>query len=182
MVKPKVPVALACVLLLSGCISRLQIAAPLDVTVVDADDGAPIPGAEAIYLVCDVHDFDCDHAILEQPTTDESGAVKISGRRQWGVWFPAPGGLPVPNHFIAIWARGYSAFVFSQYDDTLESMRKKVRRQDVSDALESIPSDQSSSDPSLNPREQLTGGKIRLRKSASFAASSGALSYPASPR
>jgi hypothetical protein len=151
---------------LHGCIvAPLRVAETLDVTVVDADNGAPIPGAMVIYFVCDIHDFRCEHAALKQTTANERGAVKIEGRRQWGVWIPGPGGLPVPNHFIAIWARGYSAFVFGEYGDTVESIKTKVPRHDVFDALDSIPSDRLSSDPSLNPKEELIGGRIRLRRS-----------------
>ena len=165
----RIAVVLALGLLLSvqGCfVAPLRVAETLDVTVVDAENGAPIRDATAVYFVCDIHDFQCRHATLLRTTSNARGDLKIRGRREWGVWFPAPGGLPVPNHFIAIWAPGYSAFVFGQYRDTVESIRHRVPRQDVLEALDSIPSDRSSSDPSLNPKEELRGGKIRLRKEA----------------
>jgi len=158
---------LALLLSFQGCIiAPLRVAETLDVKVVDAQNGAPIQGAKAIYFVCDIHDFECKHATIVRTVSNESGDLKIEGRRKWGVWIPAPGGLPVPNHFIAIWALGYSAFVFGQYGDTVESIKRTVQRQDVIEAFDSIPSDQLSSDPSLNPKEELIGGKIRLRKSA----------------
>src|SRR5438876_4471902 len=117
---------LTLVLLLSfqGCIiAPLRVAETLDVKVVDAQNGALIQGAKVIYFVCDIHDFQCKHATIVRTTSNESGDLKIEGHRKWGVWIPAPGGLPVPNHFIAIWAPGYSAFVFGQYGDTVESIR-----------------------------------------------------------
>jgi hypothetical protein len=111
-------------------VAPLRIAEPLDVTVVDAESGAPIPGATTLYFVCDIHDFDFSAARFERRTSNEKGKVKIHGHRKWGVWFPAPGGLPVPNHFIAIWAPGYSAFVFSQYDETVEDLKTRIHRQE----------------------------------------------------
>jgi hypothetical protein len=165
--RTKILLTLTLLLSVQGCIvAPLRVAEPLDVRVVDAQDGAPIPGATVIYFVCDIHDFRCEHAALMRTTSNASGGLKIEGRRRWGVWIPTPGGLPVPNHFIAIWAPRYSAFVFGQYGDTVESIKKRVPRQDVLEAFDSISSDRSSSDPSLNPKEELIGGKIRLRKSA----------------
>jgi hypothetical protein len=163
-----VGIALSVTLLLlgSGCvIAPLRVAEPLEVIVTDAQSGTPIAEATVIYLVCDVHDFGCKHAKLVRATSALNGEVKIDGQRKWGVWVPAPGGLPAPNHFIAIWAPGYSAFVFSQYGDNVESLKKGTKRADLLDALNSVPSDQASSDPSLNSKEELIGGKIRLRKS-----------------
>ena len=160
---------LTLVLLLSfqGCIiAPLRVAETLDVKVVDAQNGALIQGAKVIYFVCDIHDFQCKHATIVRTTSNESGDLKIEGHRKRGVWIPAPGGLPVPNHFIAIWAPGYSAFVFGQYGDTVESIKTRVRRPDVLEAFDSIPSDRSPIDRSFNPQQEFSGGKIRLRKSA----------------
>jgi hypothetical protein len=92
------------------------------------------------------------------------GTVAIYGRRKWGFWVPVPGGIPVPNHFIAIWAPGYSAFAYGQYGDSVESRKREIRRTDILDALSEIPVDQSSSASSLNPTQELEGGKIRLRR------------------
>jgi hypothetical protein len=47
----------------------------------------------------------------------------------------------------------------------VESLKTQIQRQDVREALDAVPSDQSSSDPALNPTRELIGGKIRLRKS-----------------
>src|SRR5688500_17007192 len=96
---------------------------PLHVTVVDAQTGRPIPNATVIHMACDVHDSRCERARLVRTSSSEKGTVRISGRREWGPWGPAPGALPVPNHFIAIWADGYSAYVFAQYGDTVESRK-----------------------------------------------------------
>jgi hypothetical protein len=160
-------VALALILTCQGCIvAPLQVAAALDVSIIDADSGAPIGGANVVYFVCDIHDFACDRGRLVRTTASSSGKVKIPGQRQWGLWIAAPGGLPVPNHFIAIWAPGYSPFVFSQYDDSLERVITRIgaTRPDVAEELKAFPANLSS-DPTLNSRRQLNGGKIRLRKS-----------------
>ena len=150
-------------------VSDLERTAPIsedsmDVTVIDAQSAVLIPHATVIYFVCDVHDFECRHATLVRTDSSAQGHLRLDGRREWGVWLPAPGGLPVPNHFIAIWAPGYSAFIFAQYGDTIESLRRRAPRPDLLEALESIPVDRSSSDPSLDPRQELQGGRIRLRK------------------
>ena len=163
----KVLLTIGLLVFLQGCfVAPLRVAETLDVTVVDAQTALPIPHVTVVYLVCDIHDIQCRHAILVRTSSSERGDLKVGGRREWGPWFPAPGGLPIPNHFIAIWAPGYSAFVFGQYDRTVESKKELVERQDVLDALDSIPNDRSSSDPLLNPRRELHGGKIRLRKLA----------------
>jgi hypothetical protein len=149
-----------------GClIAPLPVAAPLRVTVIDAQDQTPIANAMVLYLACDIHDFGCEHAKLVSTTSSQKGQVKIDGERKWGFWVLAPGGVPVPNHFIAIWAPGYSAFVFGQYGDTVESKKRRVRRSDIREALRSIPKDTSSSDELLNSSKELSGGSIRLLRS-----------------
>jgi hypothetical protein len=137
---------------------------PLDLTVIDADTMRPIENAKVVYVACDVHDSRCEHAGLVRTSSSKTGAVKIPGRREWGPWGPAPGALPVPNHFIAIWADGYSAYAYGQYGDTVESRKRGITRTDILDALNTIPNDRSSSDASLNPTRELDGGKVRLRK------------------
>ena len=159
----KAMLTIGLVLSFQGCfVAPLRVADNLDVTVVDAQSSLPIPQATLVYLVCDVHDIECRHAILARASSSEGGRLRVCGRREWGPWVPAPGGLPVPNHFVAIWAPGYSAFVFGQYDRTVESKKRLVGCQDVLDALNLIPGDRSSSDPLLNPKQELHGGKIRL--------------------
>ena len=80
-----------------------------------------------------------------------------------GDWISAPGGLPVPVHFTAIWAEGYSAFVRGDYRATVQNLQRRVQRQDLIEALESIPNDLSSSEPSLNPVGSLRRATIRLQ-------------------
>ena len=151
--------------LLAGCfVAPLRVMEPLEVTVIDAETGSPIPNAEIVYLACDVHNRQCSHAHLVRTASSNSGVITIDERRKWGTWFPAPGGLPVPNHLIAIWAPGYSAYVFAQYGDTVESRKRGITRADILDALNAIPKDQSSSEPLLNPVKNLNGGKIRLKR------------------
>jgi len=163
-------------LILSGCfVWPMKVAYELEVTVVDAKTERPIPGAQVVYLACDVHDFDCSHARLIRTVGDKEGVVDIAGKRRWGIWIPAPGGLPVPDHLVAIWAPGYSAFVHSQYGDSPERRREETLRQDIKEALKAIPAERSSSDESLNPKTQLIGGKIKLR---SLADSTSSLQMP----
>jgi hypothetical protein len=152
-------------ILVCGCVvAPLSVMEPLRVTVSDAMTDAPISNASVVYIVCDIHNFDCANAKLVRAVSAADGRVDIEGQRKWGVWIPAPGGLPVPNHFVAIWAPGYSAFLFSQYGDTLEDLKRKYKRSDILEALDLIPIDPSSSDPSFIPKRDLSGGKIRLMR------------------
>lgn len=160
--------------MLTGCIpihDTIRVAEPLEVIVVDAETEKPIPAASVVYLVCDLHDYGCSRGKLIRTTSDEKGEVKIEGETKTGIVFPRPGGLPVPNHLIAIWSPGYSAFVFIQYksadapiDELLERKKKSVTRTDILKALQEIPEDKASSDEQLNPKKELIGGKIRLLK------------------
>src|SRR6267143_1639218 len=105
---------------LGGClIWPLKVSNELEVQVLDADTGAPIPRAQVAYVACDIHDFDCSHARVVRTTANEKGEVYIGSKRRFRVCVIAPGGLPVPNHLIAIWTPDYGAFVFSQYGDTI---------------------------------------------------------------
>jgi hypothetical protein len=150
---------------LGGClIWPLKVAEELDIEVIDATSGTPIPYAEVVYVACDAHDFSCRKAKLVRTQSDDKGKIEIDSTRRWGVWLPAPGGIPVPNHLIAIWAPGYSAFVFSQYPESIDRRVSSTKREDIIRALREIPSDQTMNDESLNPRRELIGGKIKLRK------------------
>jgi hypothetical protein len=160
---------LALVLICQGCIvAPLPVSSPLDVSVVDAETGAPIARAAVVYFVCDIHDFDCSEGRLVRTESGPGGKVTIPRRWRWGLWIAAPGGLPVPNHFIAIQAPGYAPFVFSQYEDSLERViaRIGVTRPDVAAELRTLPAGSSSSDRSINASSELIGGKIRLRRLA----------------
>lgn len=159
--------------ILTGCRGTLHVAQPLDVIVVDAETEKPIAGASIVYIACDLHNpYSChEYGKLIRTTSNEKGEVKIEGETKTGTWLPFPGGLPTPNHLIAIWAPGYSAFVFSQYkvtdatiDELLERKKKSVARTDMLKALQEIPEDKASSDERLNPKKELIGGKIRLLK------------------
>lgn len=158
---------LAFVVLGQGCIvAPLPVSAPVEVSVVDAETDAPIVGAAVVYFVCDIHDFACSQGRLVRTESGPKGRVSIPRRWRWGLWIAAPGGLPVPNHFVAIGAPGYSPFVFSQYDDSLARViaRIGVTRPEIAAELQALPPATVSSDPSLNSASQLIGGKIRLRK------------------
>lgn len=150
---------------LGGClIWPLKVAEELDVEVIDATSGTPIPYAEVVYVACDVHDFKCSKAKLVRTKANDKGQIDIDSTRRWGVWIPAPGGIPAPNHLSAILAPGYSAFVFSQYEDTIATRISGTQREDIISVLREIPFDQTMNDESLNPKRELIGGKIKLRK------------------
>jgi hypothetical protein len=158
--------------ILAGCIPHtIRTAEPLEVIVLDTETEKPIAGASVVYLVCDLHDYGCSKGKLIRTTSNEKGEVKIEGETKTGTWVPVPGGLPVPDHLIAIWAQGYSAFVFIQYklsdahiDELLERKKKGITRTDILKSLNEIPEDKKSSDEQLNPKKELIGGKIRLLK------------------
>lgn len=90
--------------------------------------------------------------------------MHISTLYGWGPWLPVAGGLPAPNHLIAIWTQGYSAFVFTQYGDTVLQRHNNTKREDVKSAPQEIPDDRIFSDEHFNPKDQFIGGKIKLRE------------------
>jgi len=146
------------------CIAPLRVASPLEVTVVDAETGNPIPDAKVVYIVSDLHDWLCKGGRVVRTVSDKNGQVDISGKRRWGFYIAAPGGLPVPDHLIAIWAPGYSAYIFSQYADIAERKKRCENRSDIVEALFEIPQEQRITDPWLNVKSNLIGGKIKLPK------------------
>ena len=157
--------ALVCTLL-SGCfVAPLRVANPLAVTVVDADNGTPIPQATVIYIVSDIHDYACKEGRVVRTTGDKQGSVYIPGKRRWGFYIAAPGGLPVADHLIAIWAPGYSTYIFSQYSNITTWNRLCRDRSDILQAISEIPQEKRIDDPWLNLRADLIGGKIKLTKS-----------------
>lgn len=151
--------------ILKGCLpihDTIRVAEPLDVIVIDAETKEPIPGASVVYLVCDLHDYGCNKGKLIQTTSNEKGEVKIEGETKTGTWVLAPGAMPVPSHLIAIWASGYSAFVFIQYKsadapiaELLERKKKSIERRDILEALHEIPEDKASSDERLNSKKRI---------------------------
>ena len=153
-------------LTLGGClIWPLKVAEEVGVQVIDANTEDPISNADVVYLACDAHDLGrCSHGRLIRTKSTDSGNVEISSKRRWGIWLPAPGGLPAPNHLIAIWAPGYTAFVFSQYGESVANRMQSTKRQDIIEALAEIPPHQCLNDGLPNPRSELIGGKIRLVK------------------
>ncbi len=148
---------------LTGCIWPLPVAQELDIQVIDAHSSKPIPKAQVVYLACHVHDYGCSKGHLVRTQTTDEGKVHINKIHSWGPWIPAAGGLPAPNHLIAIWAQGYTAFIFAQYGDSVSQRLNDTKREDVRSALQEIPDDRIVNDEHLNPRAELIGGKIRLR-------------------
>jgi hypothetical protein len=151
-------------LALSACLFPWQFLAPVSFTVVDAATGAPIPGAKVLVLACDVHDYVCRDAQLARAVSAPDGAVEVPGRRQWAIIVPVPGNIPVLNHFVAVWAPGYSAYTYGQYGDSLAGRTRNITRQDILEAFAEIPHDQRSNP--LNRSSELEGGTIRLQKAA----------------
>ncbi len=141
--------------LLPGCTVALfpaVIVAPIDLKVVDADTGDPINDAVVLRIVCDIHNFrDCTNGMVDRARTDKNGSAKIPDKRKWGIWSAALGGLPVPNHLIAIWKEGYSAFVFSQYENSDEYLLLVCTREDVVEAIKEIPQERRPYYADTNP-------------------------------
>lgn len=159
----KIGSLIAVALTLGGCfIWPSKVAEELDTQVVDANSESPIPHAEVFYPACDFHDFDCSKARLVRTKADDSGQILIDSERHWGVWIPAPGDIPSPNHLIAIWAPGYRTFVFSQANDSINWRVRETKRQDVIEALRAILADHSMNHEYLGPTNDFLGGKIKL--------------------
>lgn len=159
-------VAVGAFLLAGCCCFPARVAMPLRTTVLDSETGAPIAGAHVVRFVGDVHDRQCQRSTIEQLETDESGLVAAPGRRKWGLWVPAPGLLPVPNHQIAVWKEGYYVWTYSQYGhlDDLLTWRRPDDRKDIIEVLSRIPPQRKEMDPTLDPNKVLNGGTIRLQK------------------
>jgi len=152
---------LALLPLLAGCPYPAQVIMPLTTQVVDAESGAPIEGAQVLRIVCDVHDMQCKKAKMDRGQSDKNGNIKMRGERKWGVWFPAPGGVPAPNHRIAIWKTGYQAFVFSQYG-SIDNIKSFTTREDLKKAVQEVPIERKEYGVEAKPEEIFSGGKIRL--------------------
>lgn len=138
-----------------------QVVERLQVRVVDALTGQPLGSVNYLRIVCDVHDMACHHALINTGRSAD-GHITLPGRRDWGPWTPVPGGLPVPNHQIAIWKPGYEAFVFSQYDDDIDRFADIAQNPAITRAVAAIPA-QREYLHSDAPGPILQGGVIRLR-------------------
>lgn len=149
--------------LVTGCAYPARIVMPLETRVVDAETGAPIEEATVLRVVCDIHDFKCTHGYVDRAETNHDGKIQLRGRREWGLWIPAPGGLPVPNHQIAIWKAGYEAFVFSQYGD-ISHIQSSTDRADLRTALQEIPQARKNYSPRDHPEKLFEDGRVELRK------------------
>jgi len=145
----------------SGCILPMRIVEPIDTRVIDADTGKQLDNVDYLRISCDVHDFSCSHALLEKGISHD-GNLQLDGKRQWGLWMPVPGGVPVPNHQIAVWKDGYYAFVFSQYDRTIDEFARRADRADIRIAVEQVPKERKYLYSHQNPNDILLGGVIRL--------------------
>lgn len=156
-------VIISLLFLLTGCAYPARIVMPLETRVVDAETGAPIEKATVLRVVCDIHDYRCKHGYTDRGETKSNGEIHLQGMRRWGLWIPAPGGLPVPNHQIAIWKAGYEAFVFSQYGD-IEEIKSRTERADLQAALQEIPQVRKSYSPDDNPNKLFDNGRIELLK------------------
>lgn len=147
-------------LFVSGCVVfPMQTVMPLEAKIIDAHTAEELKGIRYLRIVCDLHDYGCNKALLEDGVFDSD--IKLENKRQWGLYIAAPGGLPVPNHQIAIWKEGYSAIVFSQYDDNINDFAKSVERIDIKDAINEIPTARRQISPS-EARELFFNGTIKL--------------------
>jgi hypothetical protein len=135
---------------------------PLKARVVDFDTGEPVVDATVLRIVCDVHDFLCSRAKLDRGKTDRNGSIEMAGERRWGAMVPAPGGIPLPNHRVAIWKKGYAAFVFSQYG-SIEDVRLG-KRADLIEAIGEIPKERRERTGQDDPERFFASGKIELHR------------------
>ncbi|MGZ8218872.1 hypothetical protein [Methylomagnum sp.] len=146
----------------TGCFYLALVKMPISTQIVDAETGQPIAGARLLQVVCDVHDFDCVHGEIDLVQSNQDGLVEVNGKHKWGLWFPAPGGLPSPNHQIAVWKDGYYTFLFSQYSD-FESLQKRLteKRQDLAQMMSMVPTPRKQYSPDQLER-MLSDGQIEL--------------------
>ncbi len=135
---------------------------PLRVTVQDADTGSPIPDATIIYIASDIHDYLCKEGRVIRTRTDSGGKVDISGKWRFGVWLIAPGGLPMPQHIVAISAPGYSTYLFGRYDEMKSGKRRCHSHSDIVEALAEIPQENVIRDSRPMSVSQLNGEIIKL--------------------
>ena len=145
-----------------------RIVMPLSVQVIDSQSGTPIEGANILRIVCDIHDRSCKNLNLSRGQTDKNGRIKMEGIRKWGLWIPLPGGMPVPNHRIAIWKPGYKAFVFSQYGKITDINTQTVRSE-LKKVVQEIPLERKEYGSNDKPEETFIGGKIKLYRSSKSA-------------
>lgn len=152
---------------LAGCFPyHARVVMPLRTQVVDAGTGLPISGAKVLRVMCDIHDFTCSNATVDRGETDQQGRIDLPGKRKWQLVIPLPGGLPTPNHQIAIWKPGYVAFVFSQYGDVDLLSRRGCERQDLLAALHEIPAERRVYTSKDQPEQLLLDGRIALEREA----------------
>jgi len=134
---------------------------PVDAKVIDANTGKQLDDVNYLRIACDVHDFGCGHALLEKGISRE-GILQLDSKRRWGLWMPVPGGVPVPNHQIAVWKDGYYAFIFSQYDANIDEFARRANRADIKSAIDQIPKERKYLYSNQNPNDILLGGVIKL--------------------
>ena len=148
---------------LAGCfVFPLRTIEPLKVRVIDASTGTPIAGAIVLRVVCDIHDRDCKNAFIDMNKTNVTGFIRLCGKRNFGSWVAAPGGMPAPNHQIAIWKEGYSAFVFSQFDNDIDKFTSKTSNKTIIEAVSKIPKERRYLSLDTDPNSVFYNGKIKL--------------------
>ena len=128
------PIAVA--LLLAGCYFPATVRSTVKARVIDAESSQPIGDVNVLRIVCDVHDFRCDGVQVDRGQTNSDGRIKLKGSRKWGLWLPAPGGMPAPNHQVVIWKKGYAPIAFSQYGTLAEFERRHAHKSFVKDLAE----------------------------------------------
>ncbi len=138
----------------------LETVMPVEITVIDARTGKELVNIHYVRIVIDVHDFRCIKPFLEEGIIENGREFHLDNKREWGVYMPAPGGLPVPMHHIAIWKDGYKAVVFSPFDLNDEKLSQRCSNHaNIQRVLKTIPMSQTFI---KEPFEKLLGGTVKL--------------------
>lgn len=157
------PLSLLCGVLLPGCLPYTKIGS-IDTRVVDDSTGEPIPEPRVLQLVHDLHDFDWNVARIRESRGSLAGVIVLAGESGITPCLPAPELMPNPDHFIVVWAPGYSPAMFSQFYGADELQRlKPAPDSEVAARLCAIPWD--THPHILKEVEPLVdGATLRLRK------------------
>lgn len=136
---------------------------PVESKVIDDQTGKELVNINYLRIVIDVHDFGCNKPYLEEGVIEKGLEFHLDNKREWGVYLPVPGGLPVPMHYIAIWKEGYHAVVFSPYDLNDEKLSQECsNHENIKYALEKIPKPRTFITQPFDINEKLLGGTIKL--------------------
>ncbi|MHB8481471.1 MAG: hypothetical protein ACYDBV_01855 [Nitrospiria bacterium] len=142
----------------------MRVSHGLHVSVVDSESNRPIPQADVVYINYESLTRDWNRAIYFHEKTDTLGRINIKSKWVWGLWLVIPDGLPSNVHYIAIWAQGYGAYLYSEIDSINGLRKDPYVPMEIRKTLEEIPEDTSSTDEALNPRDKIFDGPIKLHR------------------